>query len=268
VKNDSKGGPVRFLHAALLLALSSDVASAQSRFDGTWRMKMETLEFSGTPEEYLIAEGLYHCLSCVPKVDVPTDGVDHKASGHEAYYDTIAVRVLDPRSLEFVFKKNGKLVAESKETVSADGKTMTEEFQNAGDADSVVGKAGFIRVGEAPPGLHALSGKWQMRAIRNDTEAGTLTTYRSIPNGLKIISGRESYEAKFDGRDYSVGKDLHSTISLTLIDDRTLEETDKADGKILTVSRMTVSKDGATMTVKSTDKQRDSTMTYTAEKIP
>jgi hypothetical protein len=253
---------------AVVVLLSALPLSAQSRFDGTWRMQMDTLQFSGTPEEYLIVDGTYHCLSCTPKVDVKTDGADHKVTGHEVYYDTIAIRVLDAQSLDFTFKKNGKPVAFSKETVAADGKTMIEEFRNSPETDSITGKAGFIRVGDAPAGSHALSGKWQMRTIRNDTEAGTLTTYRSIPNGLRIISGRESYEAKFDGKDYPVGKDMHSTVALALIDENTFEETDKHDGKILTVSRMKVSNDGTSMSVESTDKQRGGTMTYTAERVP
>jgi hypothetical protein len=231
-------------------------------------MRMDSLQFSSTPEEYLIAGGAYQCLSCVPTVNVKTDGADHSVSGHEAFYDSIAIRVLDAQSLDFTFKKKGKLVASSKETVSSDGKTMIEEFSNNPETDPVVGKASFIRVGDAPAGSHILSGKWQMRTIKNDTEAGTLTTYRSIPNGLRIISGRESYEAKFNGKDYPAGSDRRSTLSLKLIDQNTVEETDKHDGKVLNVSRMTVSSDGATMTVESADKQRGATMTYTAEKVP
>ena len=259
---------MRMDFVALLVALSSATLFAQARFEGTWRMKMETLEFSGTPEDYLISHNMYHCVSCVPRVDVKTDGADHSVTGHEAYYDTIAVRILDDRSLDFTFKKKGKLVATSKETVASDGKTMIEEFRNASEGDPVIGKANFIRVADGPAGSHALSGKWQMRTVKNDTEAGTLTTYRVIPGGLRIISGREAYDVKFDGKDHPAGKDLHSTISLTLIDESTVEETDKHDGKVFTVSRMTVSGNGATMKVQSLDKQRGGTMTYTAEKVP
>jgi hypothetical protein len=241
---------------------------AQTRFDGTWEMKMGTLQFSGAPEDYVIANGVYQCRSCVPPVDVRTDGKDHKVAGHEMYYDTIAVRVLDAHSVEFTFKKEGKPVARSKEIVSANGKTMLEVFQNLGGKEAVTGKAGFLRVGAASPGSHALSGKWQMRSIRNNTQAGTLTTYRSIPNGFSISDGAESFEAKFDGKDYPLGKDWLSTVSLQLIDENTLQETDKHQGEILTVSRMTISKDGKAMRVESMDKQRGTTMTYTAEKRP
>jgi hypothetical protein len=256
------------IRLAFLFVLTCSHSFAQTRFDGTWRMKMDTLQFSGTPEDYLVADGTYQCLSCVPKVNVKTDGLDHNVVRHEAYYDSISIRVLDAHSLDFIFKKAGKPVAYSKETVAADGKTMLEEFNNAPETDPVIGKAGFIRVGAAPAGSHSLSGKWQMQTIHNDTEAGTLTTYRPISNGLKIISGRESYEAKFDGKDYPVGNDRHATVSLTLIDENTFEETDKRDGKILTVSRMTVSKSGTVMTVQSTDRQRGTVMIYTAERVP
>lgn len=160
---------------ALFLLLSTSPLLAQARFDGTWRMKMDTLRFSGPPEEYLLDKGMYQCLSCVPKVEVKTDGTDQKVPGHEIYYDTLAVRILDSRSVEFTFKKEGKPVALSKETVALDGKTMIEEFHNIGQKVPVTGKSGFIRVAAGSTGAHALSGKWQMRSIRNDTEAGTLT---------------------------------------------------------------------------------------------
>lgn len=253
---------------AILLLLSTSQLLAQSRFEGTWLMKMNTLQFSGTPEEYLVDKGMYHCVSCVPPVHIKTDGLDQKVAGHEAYYDTMSVRMLKNKSVQFTFKKHGKIVARSTETVSPDGQTMLEEFSNTPGPDAVTGKAGFIRVGEAPPGSHPLSGKWQMRTINNATQAGTLTTYRSIPGGLKIVNGRQVYDVKFDGKDYPVGDESHATVSLKLIDDFTLEETDKDNGTILTIIRMSVSSDGQTMKVESLDKQRGATMTYTAEKMP
>ena len=80
---------------AVLLLLSASPLFAQFRFDGTWLMKMDTLQFSGTPEEYLVDKGMYHCVSCVPPVHVNADGSDQKIEGHEAYYDTISTKILD-----------------------------------------------------------------------------------------------------------------------------------------------------------------------------
>jgi hypothetical protein len=250
---------------ALIVFLTSAVF-AQTRFDGTWEMKMDTLQFSGTPEEYLIDKGMYRCLSCVPRVDVKADGTDYKIAGHEAYYDTIAVKIVDANTVNFVFKKDGKPAATSIETVSADGQTMSEKFSNTMEKEAVVGTAGFTRLSAGPPGAHALSGQWRMDTVRNSSTAGTLTTFESIPGGLKISDGSQTCVAKFDGNDYSIGKSGHATIALKLVDEYTLEETDKRDGKVMTVARMTVSKDGKSMRVESSDKQRGGTMIYTAEK--
>ncbi len=253
-------------HLALVFLLTAVPVFAQSRFDGTWRMKMDTLQFSGPPEDYLLEKGIYHCDSCVPKVDVKTDGTDQKVTGHP--FDTIAVRILDDHSIKFIMKKEGETTFECVETVSADDRTMTEEFTNTGEAETVTGKAGFTRVGKGPPESHALSGKWRMDTVNNATSAGTLTTFQTIPRGMRISDGSEGYEAKFDGKDYPKNEDTHSTISLKLIDEFTMEETDKQDGRVITIARMTLSRDGKSMKVESLDKQRGSTMTYTAEKVP
>jgi hypothetical protein len=253
------------MHLALALFLTSSLF-AQSRFDGTWEMKMDTLQFSGPPEDYLFDKGMYHCESCVPKVDVETDGTDHKVTGHP--YDTLAVRILDDRSVKFTMKKDRKTTFECVETVSQDDRTMTEEFTNTTEAETVRGKAGFTRVGKGPPGSHSLSGEWSMQTVKNATPARTLTTYQSTAGGLRVFDGSESYEAKLDGRDHPMNRDGHSSVSLNLIDEYTLEETDKHDGKITTVSQKTISKDGRLMRIEVVDRQRGGTMAYTAQKLP
>jgi len=256
---------VRCLFVLLLLAPPS--MFAQSRFDGTWQMKMDSLRFSGAPEEYLLENGMYHCATCAPRVDVKADGTDQIVTGH--YFDTIAVRVVDARSVEFIQKRSRKITFRAVETVSPDSQTMTELFTNTVGAETVTGKAVFVRVKDAQLGSHALSGSWQMQTVKNGTPAGTLTTYRSTMGGLKISDGGSAYEVKFDGKDYPTSGDpLHFTTALKLIDDSTIEETDKQDGTIIVVSLMKVSKDGKWMAVKSADKLRGSTMTYTAVKQP
>lgn len=230
-------------------------------------MKMDTLQFAGAPEEYVIDKGMYHCLTCVPKVDVKADGTDQKVAGHP-YFDTITVRIVDDHAVKFTMKKDGLPTFSCVETVSQDGFTMAEDFTNIGEAETVTGKAGFTRVAKGPAGTHALSGKWSMQTVENATAAGTITTYQSTADGMKISDGSQSYEAKFDGKDYAIDRDGHATVSLRPIDEYTMEETDKQDGTVMTVARFTVSKDGKSMRVESADKQRGGTMTYTAEKKP
>ena len=255
---------------ALFLFLAS-IMFAQSRFDGTWEMKMDTLQFSRAPEEYLLNEGTYRCLSCVPELEVKADGNDHKVLGNPRF-DTISVRIVDPRSVEFSYKKEGKPTFACTETVSPDGNAKVEEFTETPTSRRVTGHATFTRVSKGPTGAHALSGSWQMRTIKNVTGAGPTATYQSTKDGLKVSAGGTTLEARFDGRDYPVQGEPDHTVSMSRVDDDTIEQTEKQAGKVFRITRMTASRDGKSMTVedtdKPTDKQRGGTMRYTAEKVP
>jgi hypothetical protein len=249
-----------------LLFLMPSWIFAQSRFDGTWEMKMDTLQlqFSGQAEDYLFSDGMYHCKSCIPKVDVKTDGVDYKVAGYS--YDTLAVRLLDDYTIKFTMKKAGKPFFECVETVSRDGQRMTEDFTNTTEAETITGKAGFTRVGNGPAGSHALSGQWRMDTVKNATRAGTLQIFQSAAGAMRISDGSVSYEVRLDGADYPQSGDVHSTRSMKLIDEYTLEETDKTNGKVSGGARWTISKDGKSMRVEFSNTDRGQTMRYTAEK--
>jgi len=249
-----------------LLFLMQSWTLAQSRFDGTWQMKMDTLEFSAPPEDYLLVDGMYHCKSCIPKVDVKTDGIDYAVAGYN--YDTMAVQILDDHAIKFTMKKAGKPYFKCIETVSSDGQKMTEDFTNTMEAETVTGKAGFTRVGNGPAGSHALSGQWRMDTVKNATRAGTLQVFQTTAGVMKISDGSSSYEVRLDGKDYADRGDVHSTRSMKLIDEYRLEETDKADGKVSGVSRWVISKDGKLMHVEFSSMKRGQTMRYTAEKQP
>jgi len=80
-----------------------------------------------------------------------------------------------------------------------------------------------------------------MRTIRNISSAGPATTYQAIKNGLRISGDGLAYEARFDGGEYPTGAPGR-TVSLKLIDENTIEQTEKLDGKIVRTARMTVSK--------------------------
>jgi hypothetical protein len=108
-----------------------------------------------------------------------------------------------------------------------------------------------------------------MDTVTNATRAGTLTTIQTTADGMRFSDGSQSYETKFEGTDRPAsGDSAPSTASLKRIDDYTIEETSKQDGKVVGVKRMTISKDGKSMTVETADKKRGTTMNYIAEKQP
>ncbi len=127
--------------------LTPGLVMAQSVFDGTWKVDMKTAQFPTKPDVYLLQDGMYHCKTCVPPVDIKADGQDQKVTGHP-YYDMISVKVVDDLTIEETTKKNGKTNATSKSWVSPDGNTMMFEFSDssATNADPVTGKGEETRV--------------------------------------------------------------------------------------------------------------------------
>ena len=57
-----------------LTLLASATLFAQSPFDGTWMTKLDTLKLPTKPDQYLLHNNMYECMTCVPKVAVKADG--------------------------------------------------------------------------------------------------------------------------------------------------------------------------------------------------
>jgi hypothetical protein len=102
----------------------------------------------------------------------------------------------------------------------------------------------------------------------NLSENGLTTTYKSNGDDLSMsMPAGEGYTAKLDGKDYPYkGAFSYDAVSLKRINDRTFEETDKLNGKVMQVSKMTVSSDGKTITVVSTYVPTNRTSTYVGTK--
>ena len=254
----------------LLLApmlLAPALLSAQSPFDGTWRTDMEQSRLSPKPFVFLIQNGVYECSSCSPKIHVKADGQDQSVSGQP--FDTISVRVVDSKSIEITQKKGGKAWSEGTRTVSDDGNTLTMKMtRHPQNSDQVTtAEVTFSRIGKAPAGANGTSGSWRIAKV-NESENEVTTTYKSNGDELSMSTPTgKSYTAKLDGKDYPLkGAYGYDSVSLKRVDDRTIEETEKRDGKVVFVSKMTVSPDGKKMTSVVTNNLTGRTSTYFAEK--
>src|SRR5215831_6068383 len=112
-----------FLIAAGVLCASASLA--QSPFDGTWKTNQSKTKQDTKPYVFYLAQGWYHCESCVPTWAIKADGTDQSVSGQAV--DTLNVKEIDAKTLSFVGKKEHKVVYELTATVSADGKTRTDK---------------------------------------------------------------------------------------------------------------------------------------------
>jgi hypothetical protein len=244
------------------------VATAQSPFDGTWKVDVASAKFSEKPDQLLLQDGRYTCSTCVPPVNIKSDGTDQAVAGSK-YFDTMAVKVIDDHTIQFTAKKDGKVVFEGKDSVASDGATLTEQFTSYPPAGQPVnGKVTSERVAKGPAGAHAVSGSWRTKKAEEFSENALTVTFKSTPDGLSMsVPTGEAYDAKFDGKDYAVKGDRGgSMVSLKRIDAQTVEETTKRDGKVVSVARIIADPDGKTLRFTIDDKERGTTMSYAARK--
>jgi hypothetical protein len=240
---------------------------AQNPFDGTWRFNLDQSKLSPKPEVFSVNKGMYDCSSCNPKIDVKADGRDQSVTGQ--IYDTISVREVGPKSIAVTTKKSGSAVSEQTRTVSDDGNTLTVKIINHALNSNQAMRLEYTatRVGKAPAGANGTSGAWQNNKVKESEKALTRTCKSSGDEQTVTTSWGESFTAKLDGKDYPFkGSYRYTSVSLRRVDDRTIEQTAKRDGKVVDVVKITVSADGKKLTEVMTSKLTGRTTTFVAEK--
>lgn len=258
-----------WLALLVMTSLSPAAAKAQSPFDGTWRIDLDQPQPASKPEVYLLQNGTYHCSTCDPPLEIAADGKDHKIAG-DSCYDTVSVRVVDPRTIEETDKGNGKAVGSFRMTVSPDGDTATSEWSERCNAagDVVAGKDILTRVAKGPAGSHLISGSWQISKRLNRSENALVVTLKLTGDAFSFADpSGQSYVAKLDGTETNFKGDLsHTVVSVKRIDDHTIEETDKREGKIVQTVRFELSPDGRTMPVSMKNIATGTTKTFLLRK--
>lgn len=255
---------MRILVTALLLTPA--VALAGSSLDGTWKTRLNSFEVTGKPDSFLLADGTYTCSSCNPPLTVKADGADHAVTGH-AYYDSVTVKVINPNSVEITYHRAGKVSGKESGTVSADGKLFTVNFLNYDGSKEVTGTYTEKRVSAGPAGAHAISGEWLAGQLTAGNEALRTVSYAMTADGFKMESNGQSYDAKFDGKEYPVtGDPGHTTVTLKRLSANVVEETDHRQGKVTDVIHLATAADGKTIKIEDKDVAHGQTVTFTLDK--
>jgi len=244
---------------------TASATAAGTGIDGTWKADIDSVQIDQKPDELLLQAGQYSCKSCVPSYTVAADGAFHDVK--LPYADSISVKVDDDHNITRTSKKGGRQVGETKVSISADGNTLTGNFTDtsAENAPATKGQYTETRVGPAPAGAHVVSGQWKPDKLSNFNAEALTFTYKvdgdmfhySSPSGY-------SYDAKLDGPDVPIKGDIaNTTAAVKKVGDNSYEETDKRDGKVVSVTTFTVGADGK-LNVVSEDKTNGSTTKWTA----
>jgi hypothetical protein len=250
--------------SALLLVPA--VALAGSAFDGTWKTRMDSMKVTGKPDVIAVADGMYTCSSCVPEVRVKADGTDQKVTGHD-YFDSVAVMVVSPSSIEITQKMAGKQMGIVTYTVSTDGSTLSGKFRDYSGTKVATGAFTETRRAPGPAGSNAVSGSWQPNVMSDANDALRTVAYQMTKDEFSMHWNGQSYDAKFDGKQYPIhGDPGHTMVSLKRLDDNTVLETDYRGGKVTDEIHLAAAKDGKSIEVTDKDITHDQVTTYTVEK--
>jgi hypothetical protein len=257
----------KFMKKLIALALLIPaIALAKSPFDGTWKTKLDSMKFSGKPDVFELSGGMYECKSCIPAYKIKADGTDQPVP-ENGYRDHVAVKVLSPTSVETTGKKAGVVMFAGTMTVSADGSKLDGKYTSYVGEKPVTGEYTEKREGPAAAGAHAISGSWQQDSMAKMSDLARSVTLQSTPNGLKMMWNGQSYDAKFDGKEYlTVGDPGKTMVTLKKISDTQIEETDRREGKVFDVIVYSVAADGKTIGVVDTDPTHETKTTYILEK--
>ncbi len=239
---------------------------AQNVFDGTWKIDMNKVDFSKKPDVFLLQGGMYSCKSCAPPFTIKADGTDQPVRGYP-YFDTVAIKVVSDHEVDETDKKGGKVVATSTAIVSADGKSATVKFNDSSNANGgppVTGSREATRVASGPAGSHAVSGSWRTTKIEGISDNAIVWTYKVSGDQITMTAPTgQAYTAKLNGADAPMKGDPGVTsVSVKMIGKDTLEETDKRDGKVVDVFKLTVAGDGKSAKATNEDKLQNRTATF------
>ena len=251
---------------ALLLAMPG---TAQSVFNGTWKVDMNKVDLPKKPDVYVLQNGMYACKTCVPPYNIKADGTDQPVTGHP-YVDSIAIKVVSDHEIQETDKKGGKVVGTSTSTVSADGKTIAFTFKDSSDTNGgppITGKGEAMRVAAGPAGSHAISGSWRTSKLESLSDNAIVWTYKVSNNEVTMTTPTgQSYTAKMNGPDAPMKGDPGITSVSVKTMGNTYEETDKRDGKVISVFKLTVAADGKTAKATAEDTLQNKTTGFDAVK--
>lgn len=246
---------------------ATEAAASLDVLNGTWKADLASLKFEGRPDEYLLQNGTYNCSTCTPPLTVAADGEYHPVADRP-YYDSMMVREVDDRTVEFKRRKGNRDVSSATLKVSEDGNTLTTDFVDSTtpNAPPIEGTATATRAAAAPQGAHAISGQWNPDKIGEYSEEALNISYQVNGDQVTMNSQGQSYTAQLGGPAVPIEGDIGNTMVAVSREGNGLKEVYTRDGKETGTALVVPGADGQSFTFTFTDTRDGSKTIWTGNK--
>ena len=177
---------------------------------------------------------------------IVVDGTDQPGN----FGSTLSVTVEGPDTWKVIRKKDGRMLITATWKLSKDGNTLTDDFTGIEPNGSTFN---LNYVYKRTAGSSGFAGTWESTSETvNSVFVLQVRPYEA--DGLSFIdpSEEETKNVKFDGKDYpNLGPNVvpGSASSVRRVNERTLEMTDKIDGKVMDAQQIELSSDLQTLTM-------------------
>jgi hypothetical protein len=161
-------------------------------------------------------------------------------------FNQIELRRIDKHQVEIKQKKDGALVATILDKLSKDANELTSTTSQSGSSDRITV---WKRTGGKKTLTDLFAGEWTEDLSK--TRLRQVLVLKIEANGTDGVrfSGDFSYTARFDGKEYDLKNSGNDTVSLQLVDARTVDSTYRRDEQITQKDRWVVSPDGTQLTM-------------------
>ena len=224
---------------------ASGLWAADDPFVGDWKLKPSKSKLTDQMKVESVAGNKYAFDFGGGSETIAVDGTDQPVR----YETTLSVTIEAPDAWKVVRKKEGRVLLTANWQLSKDGNTLTDDYTGFGANGS---STNVKYVYKRTAGTSGFAGTWESTSETVDSYVIKVQPYQG--DGLSFInsSGEATKNVKFDGKDYpNVGPNVPAGFvsSARRVNGRTLEVTDKLNGKVMDTREIQLSSDGKTLTM-------------------
>jgi hypothetical protein len=243
---------LRLLLAVVLLTTTLHAADGNSvaPFLGKWRLDPAHSKLTDQMKVEAAGPNKYNLIFSGDNVEtVVADGTDQPG----LYGSTIALAVKDANHWKVVRKNKGKTTVVGLWELSADGKTLTDNFTGYHDNGTTTNLHYIYQRIAGPVVAGGFVGTWE--STTEDVNSSYVMEVKPFQDGglsFTNVGAQVTQALQFDGKYYpGSGPNVPGAYASSghRINDRSVERVDKINGKTLSTQQIDVSPDGKTLTM-------------------